>query len=268
MQNQTIGFVGAGQMATALARGVVNAGVVGAGQILAFDPFPVATENFQVGIPDCKIAETSSQLATDADIIVLAVKPQVMDGVLSDLRPAISDKSLVVSIAAGVKIDKLAAGLGSERIIRVMPNTPCLVGHGASGFASGPAATEQDISNVNEMLSAVGCAFHVGERLLDAVTGLSGSGPAYIFTIIEALSDGGVQMGLPRNIATELAAHTVRGAAQMVIESGEHSAVLKERVTSPGGTTIAGLQALEDHGLRSAMMAAVESATNRAKELG
>ena len=148
-----------------------------------------------------------------------------------------------------------------------MPNTPCLVGKGASAFARGAGATAADGERVKQLLSAVGLAFELDEKLLDAVTGLSGSGPAFVYVMIEALSDGGVRTGLPRTIATQLAAQTVLGAAQMVL-GGEHPAVLKDRVASPGGTTIAGLQVLEDRGLRAALIAAVEAATERSKELG
>ena len=154
------------------------------------------------------------------------------------------------------------------RLVRVMPNTPCLVGQGACGFCLGEKATDDDGRLVEQLLQSVGLAYQVEEKLLDAVTGLSGSGPAFVYTIIEALSDGGVRMGLPRQVATALAAQTVRGAAEMVLATGEHTGALKDRVTSPGGTTIAGIQALESGGLRAALMAAVEAATRRSTELG
>src|SRR5207244_7402529 len=163
----------------------------------------------------------------------------------------------------------LAEGLGSERrLVRVMPNTPCLVAASASGYAPGEAATTEDINLVDRLLNAVGRAFRLPEHLLDAVTGLSGSGPAFIYVIIEAMSDGGVRMGLPRDVATALAAQTVFGAAKMVLETGAHPAVLKDMVASPGGTTIAGLHALERGGLRAALIDAVEAATKRSAELG
>ena len=152
--------------------------------------------------------------------------------------------------------------------MRVMPNTPCLVGQSASGYCRGPGATDDDARYVGELLGAVGRAFELDEKLLDAVTGLSGSGPAFVYVVIEALSDGGVLVGLPRDVATALAAQTVRGAAEMVLQSGEHPGVLKDRVASPGGTTIAGLQALESGGMRAAVIAAVEAATRRSMELG
>jgi pyrroline-5-carboxylate reductase len=192
-----------------------------------------------------------------------------MGGVLSDLRSAVTPQKLIVSIAAGITLTSLSDGLSSTtRLIRVMPNTPCLVGSGASAFTRGGAASEQDGELVNSLLSTVGLAFEVPEKLLDAVTGLSGSGPAYVYQIIEALSDGGVRVGLPRDVATKLAAQTVMGAAQMVLSTGQHPAALKDAVTSPGGTTIAGLHSLEQGGLRGILMDAVQAATERSRELG
>jgi pyrroline-5-carboxylate reductase len=174
-----------------------------------------------------------------------------------------------VSIAAGVTLGQLAVALGADRrLIRVMPNTPCLVGASASGYAPGEAATSDDIALVDRLLNVVGTAFRLPEHLLDAVTGLSGSGPAFVYAVIEALSDGGVRVGLPRDVATALAAQTVLGSARMVLETGLHPGVLKDQVTSPGGTTIAGLHALERGGLRAALMDAVEAAARRSRELG
>jgi pyrroline-5-carboxylate reductase len=228
-----------------------------------------ALEALSLAVPGAKAAASAALLAKDVDVIILAVKPQQMAAVLSELRPAIKPHHLLISIAAGVRIATLSKGLGENvRIVRVMPNTPCLVGQSASGYCLGPAATAADGVLVGQLLGAVGRAFAVDEKLLDAVTGLSGSGPAFVYTVIEALSDGGVRMGLPRDVALSLAAQTVLGSAEMVLQTGEHPAVLKDRVTSPGGTTIAGLQALETGGLRAALMAAVEAATRRSIELG
>ncbi len=188
----------------------------------------------------------------------LAVKPQFMAEALADVRPAITANHLVVSIAAGVTLAALREGLGSApRLVRVMPNTPCLIGRGASAYCLGPGASEADGQLVGELLGCVGWAAPAPEKLLDAVTGLSGSGPAFVYLMIEALSDGGVLMGLPRELATALAAQTVAGAAHMVLETGQHPGVLKDQVTSPGGTTIAGLRALEEHGARAAFVNAV-----------
>jgi pyrroline-5-carboxylate reductase len=202
-------------------------------------------------------------------VLLLAVKPQHVGGVLNQLKAGFEDRHLMVSIAAGVPLSTFGQALGSgRRLIRVMPNTPCLVGAGASAFALGGAANADDAGLVEELLSAVGIALEVPENLLDAVTGLSGSGPAYVYQIIEALSDGGVRAGLPRTIATKLAAQTVLGAAKMVLETGEHPGSLKDAVASPGGTTIAGLHALEAGGLRGVLMNAVLAATERSRELG
>ncbi len=186
-----------------------------------------------------------------------------------ELKPALTSNHLLVSIAAGISLAKLSAGLNQfSRIIRVMPNTPALVGAGASAFSRGATATAEDGQLVQGLLSTVGLALKVKEKLLDAVTGLSGSGPAYVYQFIEGLSDGGVRMGLPRDVATRLAAQTVLGAAQMVLTTGQHPGQLKDAVTSPGGTTIAGLHELELGGMRGILMNAVQSATERSKELG
>ncbi len=185
------------------------------------------------------------------------------------MRPLIAPRHLVLSIAAGVTLGQLAEALGSHcRLIRVMPNTPCLVSACAAGFSASATATADDVQLVERLLSSVGKAYELPERLLDAVTGLSGSGPAYVFVMIEALSDGGVRMGLPRDVATQLAAQTVFGAAKMLLETGLHPGQLKDQVASPGGTTIAGLQALERAGFRAALMDAVEAATNAPRNWG
>jgi pyrroline-5-carboxylate reductase len=268
MLTQTIGFIGAGQMARALAQGLVAAELIRPAQLVAYDPVTAASEAFLTAVSGVTIMTTSQEVAQKANVIVLAVKPQSMPVVFSELSGKIGPDKLVVSIAAGVTISRLGEGLKTERIVRVMPNTPALVGRGASAFALGRGASAADGQLVGQLIGAVGQAFQVEEKLLDAVTGLSGSGPAFVYVMIEALSDGGVRMGLPRDIATALAAQTVRGAAKMVLTSGEHPAVLKDKVASPGGTTIAGLQALEDRGLRGALIAAVEAATRRSQELG
>lgn len=261
------GFVGSGKMASALIRGMIRAGTVTADRISATDPLPSARETLtrETGVAN---SDDNLALARASDVLVLAVKPQVMPQVLAELRPAVSARHLVISIAAGVPLASLAAGLGPDcRLARVMPNTPALVGEGASGYCLGPNATPGDDATVRTVVNSVGRAFLVGEHLLDAVTGLSGSGPAFVYTMIEALSDGGVRVGLPRDVATALAAQTVLGAAKMVLETGLHTGTLKDQVTSPGGTTIAGLHALERGGVRAALINAVEAATHRSAEL-
>ena len=202
-----------------------------------------------------------------SEIVFLAVKPQHMAGLFGELGTVPPDR-LIVSIAAGVTLEQLVQGLGSERVIRVMPNTPCLIGQGAAGYCLGRGATETDGKRVGQLLDAVGISCRLPESLMDAVTGLSGSGPAFVYSFIEALSDGGVAMGLPRETALRLAAQTVAGAAQMVQQSGEHPALLRDRVTSPGGTTIAGIEALERHAFRGTVISAVRAASERARDLG
>jgi pyrroline-5-carboxylate reductase len=261
------GFIGSGRMASALARGMIRAGVAEPGRILASDPHPAARDSLanDAGIV---VHATNAPVIAASDVIVLAVKPQSMASVLAEIAPMLAPRHLVVSIAAGVSIDTMARALGeSTRLIRVMPNTPALLGEGASAFALGPAATEADAEAVRIFLESVGRAARVPESQLDAVTGLSGSGPAFVYMIVEALSDGGVRAGLPRDVATTLAAQTVLGAAKMVLETGLHPGTLKDQVTSPGGTTIAGVQVLERAALRGALIDAVEAAARRSAEL-
>lgn len=267
MLTQRFGFIGAGKMATALAHGLTAAKLTAGDRILAYDPFPAAAADFTTACGG-QIAHSNAAAALAADVVVLAVKPQQMAGVMHELHGKVDGK-LIVSVAAGVTLATLASGLGSgARYIRVMPNTPCLVGRGASAFALGHGATPADAELTAQMLGAVGRAYRLEEKLLDAVTGLSGSGPAFVYVMIEALADGGVRMGLPRDVALGLAAQTVCGAATMVLETGLHPGVLKDQVTSPGGTTIAGLQALETGAVRGDLMAAVEAAARRSAELG
>jgi pyrroline-5-carboxylate reductase len=254
-------------MATALARGFVAAGLAEASRITAYDPVRSAADVFAQACGG-RIAGSNVEVVGAADVILLAVKPQQMKTVCDEVRGAVDGK-LVISIAAGVTLATLAQSLDrGARLVRVMPNTPSLIGRGASAFALGPGATAEDAALVERLLGAVGRAYRLDEKLLDAVTGLSGSGPAFVYVMIEALSDGGVRMGLPRDVALGLAAQTVLGAAAMVLETGEHPGQLKDQVTSPGGTTIAGLQALENGAVRGDLIAAVEAATRRAVELG
>lgn len=263
-----IGFIGAGKMATALAAGLIHSQFTNAAMVCASDVYPAAVEQF-VAVTGARGAASNLDVVQASQVVVLAVKPQQMAGVLAEIAPAITDQHLVISIAAGIKLAAIIDKLGAtRRVVRVMPNTPCLVGASASGFAIGGGATTEDAQRVAALLKTVGVAYRVDEKLLDAVTGLSGSGPAYVYAIIEALSDGGVRVGLPREVATKLAAQTLLGAAKMVLETNEHPGALKDAVTSPGGTTIAGLHALEQGGLRGTLMNAVVAATHRATELG
>jgi pyrroline-5-carboxylate reductase len=268
MKSPRIACIGAGQMATALVCGWVKSGLCAPERVVACDPDPGARQRFAERVQGVRVESSSVEAVGRADLVLLATKPHQLVQVATEIRPSLTDRQLLISVAAGVTIARLSDWFGTERIVRVMPNTPCLVGQGASAFALGPRASDADAATVQRMIGAVGVALRVEESQLDAVTGLSGSGPAYVYLLIEALADGGVRVGLPRAVAAALAAQTVRGAAAMVMDQGEHPAVLKDRVASPGGTTMAGIQALEEHGLRAAAMAAVVAATQRARELG
>jgi pyrroline-5-carboxylate reductase len=264
-----VGMIGAGRMATALARGFVRAGIFNADAIFASDPSTAAREAFERETPGANVYDVNGPVVERASVLLLAVKPQQMPAVLAEIRDAIRPDVLVISIAAGITLEGLAAGLPPEqRIVRVMPNTPCLIGRGASCFSLGRHANRTDAELVQTLLSAVGSAFEVPESQLDAVTGLSGSGPAFVYSMMEALTDGGIAAGLPPHLAAELAARTVAGAAEMVLQTGETPAVLRDRVTSPGGTTQAGLAVLKKHGFTDAVAEAVTAATRRSAELG
>ena len=255
-------------MATALAKGFVDRGLAMPSQLIASDPSPSAAEQFQRATGG-RVVTDNLEVAAHAECLFLAVKPQQMADILAQLAGRLNQRHLVVSVAAGVCLSTISQALGhGPRLVRVMPNTPCLIGQGASAYCLGPGATGDDGQLVGKLLEAVGLALEVPEKLLDAVTGLSGSGPAFVYLVIEALSDGGVRMGLPRDVALALAAQTVRGAAELVLSSALHPAVLKDQVASPGGTTIAGLQVLEAGAVRGAFIAAVEAATRRSAELG
>jgi pyrroline-5-carboxylate reductase len=264
----TIGFLGAGKMATALARGFVRGKLVGPREIIAGDPVDAARKHFTAEV-GAKTVAANAEVAKFAQVLFLATKPDQAPAALAEIRGVFTAKHLLISIAAGVTLAKIEAALPTgARVIRVMPNTPALVCAGASAFALGKSATAADGELAKKLLSAVGLAFEVKESLLDAVTGLSGSGPAYVYQFIEALSDGGVAAGLPRDVATKLAAQTVLGGAKMVLETGVHPGALKDQVTSPGGTTIDGLHELEKGRMRAAVMSAVRAATEKSKKLG
>jgi pyrroline-5-carboxylate reductase len=261
------GFIGSGKMATALVKGMLRAGVAPVESICASDPLPAARGllHSETGIA---VFDSNPPVAQRSEILVLAVKPQNIPQVLEQLRSVTTADHLMISIAAGITIGSITAGLApSTRVIRVMSNTPALLGEGASAYALGPGVAAEDEELVKAFLGSVGRSVQVPEPLLDAVTGLSGSGPAFVYLVIEALSDGGVRAGLPRDVATLLAAQTVLGAARMVCETGLHPGVLKDHVASPGGTTIAGLQVLERAGVRGAFIDAVDAAARRASEL-
>jgi pyrroline-5-carboxylate reductase len=263
----TIGFVGTGNMGEALIRGLLKAEVAEPSQVVGSDPRPDRA---------AELAETygirttgdNLEVARQADILILAVKPQVMERVLEEIGPEIHAHALVISIAAGVPLSAIEARLPQARVIRTMPNTPALVGAGATAIAVGGHATDDDLAAAKRIFDSVGMTVALDEAQMDAVTGLSGSGPAYVFLVIEALSDAGVKVGLSRHHAQALAAQTLLGSAKLLIETNEHPGRLKDMVTSPGGTAIAGLHTLEAGGLRTTLMDAVEAATTRSRELG
>ncbi len=268
MKDNTIGFIGTGKMGEALIRGVINSGLVKPGKICASDIDEKKLDSLkaELGITvSCDNKLTLEQ----SDVIILAIKPQIIRYVLQGMKESVIKKHLFISIAAGVTIDNLASELpGGTRVVRVMPNICATVGEAASAICPGDAATKSDVETACKIFNVVGSTVVVGEHLMDAVTGLSGSGPAFVFMIIEALADGGVHQGLDRATALKLAAQTVLGAAKMTLETGQHPGELKDMVTSPGGTTIRGIEALEKNNVRAAMMSAVIAASERSKELG
>jgi pyrroline-5-carboxylate reductase len=261
-------FIGGGNMAEALIKGLLSGLGVTPQQITATDVVPERRTYMQTTYGITASAD-NKHAVQESTVVILAVKPQIMPMILEEIAPVMNSDKLVISIAAGITLQTLQRALGdSRRVVRVMPNTPALVLAGAAGISPGKAATAQDVALVEQIFNAVGRAMVVGDEMMDVVTGLSGSGPAFIFALIEGLSDGGVLMGLSRQTATLLAAQTVLGAAKMVLETGKHPGELKDMVTSPAGTTIAGMQALESGGLRGLMMEAVRRATERSEALG
>lgn len=267
LQGKKIAFIGGGNMAEAIIRGLLAAGVA-AELITVAEPMAsrrtLLAEKYRVGTSD-----DNTTVATGSDVLVLAIKPQVAPTVLAQLKEAIGSGTLVISIMAGISCAAIEAPLGpGTRVVRVMPNTPALVMEGASALCRGGHATEEDLAMGEALFAQVGTVCRVEEKLIDAVTGLSGSGPAYVLAFIEALADGGVKNGLPRDTALKLAAQTLLGTARLYLETGEHPASLRDKVTSPGGTTIAGLHALETGCFRGTVISAVDAAVARSKELG
>lgn len=264
----SIGFLGAGKMATALAKGFLKAGLTTSNRVIASDVAEPARAAF-ANETGARATASNADVVKAATVLIIAVKPDQVAGLLREVHGQITSGHVLISIAAGVTLAKLEDALpAGSRVIRVMPNTPALVGASASAYALGHAATREDGQLADRLFSSVGVALRVKETLLDAVTGLSGSGPAYVYVMIEALSDGGVAAGLPRDVATKLAAQTVLGAARMVLETGQHPGALKDMVTSPGGTTIEGLHELEKAGVRGALVNAVRAAAEKSRRLG
>jgi pyrroline-5-carboxylate reductase len=265
--DKKLGFIGAGNMGEALLKGLLATKAAKPGQILVsarrLDRVRELTQTYGVR------GGTNTEVARESDVLVLCVKPQILDQVLRGIAPDVSREKLIISIAAGVPIAAIERRLHPPmRVVRAMPNTPATVGAGATALALGEHATEEDLATAKTIFDSVGLTVVLDESQMDAVTGLSGSGPAYLFLIIEALADAGVKVGLSRRASLQLAAQTVLGSAKLLIESGQHPGLLKDGVTSPGGTAIAGLHTLEAGGLRNVLMNAVEAATRRSRELG
>jgi pyrroline-5-carboxylate reductase len=268
LASHTIGFIGAGNMAEALIRGLVKGNHIPAGSVLASGPRRERLEELRHKYAIETLTDNQA-VARRCNIVVLSVKPQIMDKVLREIGDQLKPGTLVISIAAGVDTATIEEAVADGvRVVRAMPNTPALVGAGATAVSAGKYASEADMATARAMFDAVGITVELEEIHLDAVTGLSGSGPAYVFLILEALSDAGVKVGLARRNAQKLAAQTVMGSAKMLLETDEHPGKLKDMVTSPGGTAIAGLHTLEEGGLRTTLINAVETATKRSRELG
>ena len=268
VKGKRVGFIGGGNMGEALIRGLVGANLVKPTLITATDVRAERTKQLaeQYGVT---AHADNARCVRDADVVILAVKPQIMAEVVREIAPAVEPRHLLISIAAGVVTATIRGALGKDaRIIRVMPNTPALVLQGATAIARGRGLERDDLATAQEIFGAVGRVVVLDEQLMDAVTGLSGSGPAYVAIVIESLADGGVNMGLDRATALTLATQTVLGAAQLLAETGLHPGALKDMVSSPGGTTIAGIAALEEGGIRTTFIRAVERATQRSRELG
>ena len=268
MLTEKIGVIGAGKIGSAIARGIIRAGLVKKENVMASDVSDELCQAIAREL-DIKVTPDNGALCDFAEITILAVKPQIVDPVAREIAKKLGKSKLLISVAAGVPLGRIETHLEpGARVVRVMPNIPCVVGAGAAGFAGGSHATAADLEKVGAILNSFGVGLAVEEKYLDAVTGLSGSGPAYVFLFMEALADGGVQVGLSRDVALKLAMQTVYGAARMALESNKHLSELKDEVTSPGGTTIAGLYAMEQNGFRGTVMKAVVSATRRSQELG
>jgi len=266
MRNNKLAIIGGGQMGRALVGGMLASNVIDAAQIQLVEPSDESSRWWSENQSGVKITDIATAVG-DADLVLLAVKPNILP-VVAKQETGFWEGKLVVSIAAGVGLDQLSSWIGHHRIVRVMPNTPSLVRAGASGYCCGHEVSDVDKSWIDSMLSSVGIAVEVDESQMDAVTGLSGSGPAYVCLMIEALADGGVQAGLPRPLAMRLATQTVLGTATMIAETKRHPAELKDAVASPGGTTIAAIAVLEQNGVRGAFAQAVAASANRSRELG
>ncbi|HSV72387.1 MAG TPA: pyrroline-5-carboxylate reductase [Chthonomonadales bacterium] len=268
LDGKRVGIIGAGAMGSALARGLLHSGATVPENLLISDRHAAHLQQMSAALGiDC--TQSNRSVADRSDIVVLAVKPQTVHEVAVEIAPALDAHQLLISIAAGVRIATIETALPRQvPVVRAMPNTAAQVNSAACAFSPGTHATDEHLAWAREIFESVGAAVQVDETMMDAVTALSGSGPAYVYLMIEALVDGGVKVGLPRELAHRLASQTVLGAARMVIETGMHPAQLKDMVATPAGTTITALAALEQSGLRAALIDAVERAARRSSELG
>ncbi|WP_367344093.1 pyrroline-5-carboxylate reductase [Methanomethylovorans sp.] len=268
LKNKKLGVIGTGKMGSALIKGICDSGIIDSSNVHASDVFDPGLERMRAEL-GINISNDNELTVMNTDVILLAVKPQILKSVLKSIKDKVTAEKLVISIAAGVSLQDIAKELKpGTRIIRVMPNIAATVSESASAICPGPTASMEDAELALEIFSAVGSAIIVQEKLMDAVTGLSGSGPAYIFPVIESMADGGVYEGLDRESALVLAAQTVLGAAKMALEFHKHPGELKDMVTSPAGTTIRGIKELEERGVRAAFMNAVIASAKRSRELG
>lgn len=268
LKNHTVAVIGAGNIGRALIGGLVKGHEFDTSQLWATRRNPWALDELADDFPGIHLTKDNTEAVKHATIVVLAIKPQNIHEVLDEIRETMSADTLVISVLAGITTDALQKGLGQEiAVVRTMPNTPALVDEGATAIAGGRYSSDEHVELSRHIFEAVGKVEIVPEYLMDAVTGLSGSGPAYVYMFIEALTDAGVKQGIPRPISARLAAQTVYGAAKLVQETGKHPAILRDEVTTPGGTAIAAVAELESHGLRTMLINAVATATARSKEL-
>jgi len=269
LSNKKIGFLGSGNMASVLIKGILKADLVNDNNIYASDIDLEKLDSLKSEYGINTVFKDNNKIVNECDVVIFAVKPQIMEKVIKEINSSLTSEKLFISIAAGISTEYIDSFTDTSlKIIRAMPNTPALIMEGATAICPGANVSEDDLRIAKEIFSAVGVVAIVDESQMDAVTGLSGSGPAYVFMIIEALSDAGVKMGLSRNVSMKLAAQTVMGAAKLQIDTGMHPGRLKDMVTSPGGTAIAGIHTLEQGGLRTTLINAVENATLRSIQLG
>ena len=268
LRSQTLAVLGAGNIGRAIIGGLLRGGDLAAERITATRRSDAALAHLGEQVPGVVVTTDNADAVRGASVVIVSVKPQNVAALLAEVAPHIAPGTLVLSTLAGVTTAALAEALGQDLpVVRAMPNTPALVDQGATAIAPGAHAEAAHVALAREVFEAVGIVEEVPEHLMDAVTGLSGSGPAYVFMVIEALTDAGVRQGLPRTVARRLSMHTVLGAAQLAIETGEHPAILRDQVTTPGGTTISAVAELEKQGLRSMFIDTVATATERSRQL-